>query len=137
MSHGPPGETRFAAGSLAKRPSESLASVKRQPSDLREAKESRGQRGFASEEIDEVRRHRREDRSRKNPRERARVEEKCRITLSTFSAITAGFALATASRPMALKSNEHSCLLACLCVEQYTNPHRHSNPVNPTRLLQL
>ena len=58
-------------------------------------------------------------------------------TLSTFSAITAGLALATASRPIALKSNEHSCLLACRCVAQYVNPHRHSNPVNPTRLLQL
>lgn len=45
--------------------------------------------------------------------------------------------MATASRPIALKSNEHSCLLACRCVAQYVNPHRHSNPVNPTRLLQL
>ena len=45
--------------------------------------------------------------------------------------------MATASRPIALKSNEHACLLACRCVAQYTKPHRHSNPVNPTRLLQL
>lgn len=56
---------------------------------------------------------------------------------STLSALTSGFAFATASRPICRKSNTHSCLLACRCVAQYTNPHRHSNPVRPIFLLQL
>lgn len=55
---------------------------------------------------------------------------------SNFSALTTGFARAIASLPTALKSKLQPCCSGYLWVPQKVVPHRHLNPVNPTRLLQ-
>jgi hypothetical protein len=49
----------------------------------------------------------------------------------SLSPLTTGLARAMASRPAALKSNAHAWRSGCRCT-----PHRHANPVRPTRFRQ-
>lgn len=53
----------------------------------------------------------------------------------SFAALTNGFAFAISSRPADLKSNVHPWISGYLWTPQKVVPHRHLNPVNPTRFL--
>ena len=53
----------------------------------------------------------------------------------SFAATTNGLAFAISSRPADLKSNVHPWTSGYLWVPQKVVPHRHMNPVNPTRFL--
>ena len=48
-----------------------------------------------------------------------------------------GLALAISSLPTALKSKVHACFSGYLWTPQNVVPHRHLNPVNPTRFLHI
>ena len=60
----------------------------------------------------------------------------CDYIFPNFSALTTGFALAMASLPIDLKSNEHPWISGYRWVPQNVVPHLHLNPVNPTFFLQ-
>ena len=55
----------------------------------------------------------------------------------SFAALTSGFALAISSRPADLKSKVHPWTSGYLWAPQKVVPHRHLNPVNPTRFLHV
>ena len=55
----------------------------------------------------------------------------------SFAALTSGFAFAISSRPADLKSKVHPWTSGYLWAPQKVVPHRHLNPVNPTRFLHV
>jgi hypothetical protein len=54
----------------------------------------------------------------------------------SLSPLTMGLARAMASQPAALKSNAHAWRSGYRCTPQKVAPHRHANPVRPTRFRQ-
>lgn len=57
--------------------------------------------------------------------------------LFSFSPFTTGFAFLISSLPIPLKSNPQPCCSGYLWVPHNVNPHRHLNPVSPTRRLHV
>lgn len=67
----------------------------------------------------------------------ARQVGRDQILSLSLSPLMSGLARAMASRPAALKSKPHACRSGYRCAPQNVPPHRHANPVSPTRFLQL
>jgi hypothetical protein len=59
------------------------------------------------------------------------------ILFSILSATTASLSRRSRSRPISLKSTPQLCWSGCLCPEQNTSPHRHSNPSSPSFFLHV